>query len=152
MTGNHCTIFCVVFLYFAPSTSMEPNEVKMERSFLHISVDGCSTSLVDVGLYARIQGKECLPSTVDGKHFFLSCKHLCSYSSHPASSMLSGFHWVRKHFEGCKEITMMEQVTLLIALHVVYHTFSPTLYWKIRWCSCFFFPVLEYQYVTFSIM
>ena len=68
----------MVFLSFAFDIAMELYEAKMERSILHTLVDGCSTSLVDVGLYARVQRKECLPPTVDGRHLFLSCKLLCS--------------------------------------------------------------------------
>ena len=111
----------------------------MERSILHTLVDGCSTSLVDVGLQARVQRKECLPPTVGGKHLFLSCKHLCSDISHPSSQILSSFHSVRKYFRGCQEITMMEQVTLLIPVHVTQHTcFSNYFFGKLDGVLCIF--------------
>lgn len=45
----------------------------MGRSFLYFGLDGDSTSLVDVGLLAGIQGKECVLTSLDCKPIILGC-------------------------------------------------------------------------------
>lgn len=68
----------MVFLLVAFDSSMEQYETEMERFDLYFCVDGISTSLVNLGLPAGVQGVERLHTIVVGKFTFPGCKHLCS--------------------------------------------------------------------------
>lgn len=101
LAGNNSTILCMVLLSFASYTIFKQYETEVERHFLHNLVGRSSTSLADVGLFAWVQGKECLSSTVDGQHLILSCKHISYDFSHPASPILSSFLSIRKYICLC---------------------------------------------------
>ena len=83
MTGDNSTVLCMVLLSFAFDSALEQYETSVERPFLYNLVGSSSTSLVDVGLFARIQGKERVFSTMDGQPLIPSCKYLSSGFSHP---------------------------------------------------------------------
>lgn len=54
LTGCDSAVLCVVLLLVAPDTAMEQHEAKVGRGKLYSCMDGCSTPLVDVGLFAGI--------------------------------------------------------------------------------------------------
>ena len=64
----------------------------MERCIIDIDLDGSTASLADVGLFAGVQGKECVDSTVDGKHLVLGCKHSRFELNHQPTQALCAFH------------------------------------------------------------
>ena len=65
----------MVLLLVAFDSSMEQYETQMERSDLHIFVDGISASLASLGIHFRIQGLECLHPVMAGKLTIFGCKH-----------------------------------------------------------------------------
>lgn len=69
----------------------------MERRVIGIAVDGSTGSLADVGLFAGVQGKECVDSTVDGKHLVLGCKYNRFVLNHPPTQTLCSFHATQNH-------------------------------------------------------
>ena len=54
LAGDNGTILCLVLLSFASDTALEQHETQMERNFMHNLVGWSSTSLVEVGLFARV--------------------------------------------------------------------------------------------------
>lgn len=92
LTGHNCTVFCLVLLSAASDSSLDQHENEMERFYMHNRVDDISNALADVGIPARVQGKECLHTVMGSKLVVLGGKHICAAHNYPVSQVLTNLH------------------------------------------------------------
>ncbi|CAI0541584.1 unnamed protein product [Linum tenue] len=87
--GNHSAVFRLVLLPSAFNLAVERYETEMGRAGLCRVVDGSSIALASVGLLARVQRPECIPSALDGELGFSFGECFRDGCVHPTAEVFS---------------------------------------------------------------